>query len=503
MERKTFPAFTTKVDDVKGIVEAIVALTGNVDTGKDRIKSGAFVKTIAERGRKIRVLDAHNTDSIMRVIGKPLAMREVGQSELPNELLRQFPTAAGGLWTQTQYLLDTPEGKGAYIRIASGAVDEYSIGFDASDIEHKTEIVDGHQTTVRNIGTIRLWEYSPVLWGMNEGTRTLSAKDADMCVKGAVPVHTTAKAPEGEGWSRPTLSDFTDQQWGDLAQGERERIAGHFAYYSDLDSYGSLSLPHHRPSDGAVVWNGVAACAARMNQVQGMGDMAAVKAHLAAHYKQFDKPVPWEGEAKAFKAVDFDTTFMQQNDLRGLWEMRWKIDSAFDQTVESILADDHMNGASKLILIEESCQQYRQAMSAWSARAIAVGGKSSPEPLECKAGRRLSARSQANIRAAITALNDLLGEEQVAAAEEGEETAACDKPRKPKDEKSAPGPEGQAVNDSDSAEQAGPGTVPPTVEETKAAGPDVTPPTSEFEKQLAQQRAELEQFERQLEGITK
>jgi HK97 family phage prohead protease len=178
MERKTFPVFTTKVDRAQGIVESIVAGCGNVDLGGDRIKSGAFTKTITERGPKIRCLDAHNTDSIMRVLGKPVAMRELRRDELPPEMLQRFPEMTGGLWVQTQFLMDTPEGKGAFIRIAEQAVDEWSIGYEPSDLNYVREAREGKAATVREIGTIKLYEYSPVLWGMNEAPQTLSAKEA-------------------------------------------------------------------------------------------------------------------------------------------------------------------------------------------------------------------------------------------------------------------------------------------------------------------------------------
>lgn len=178
-EYKTFPALTTKVDAEQGIVESVVAVFGNLDLGNDVIHPGAFAKSIAERGLKVRVLDQHQTDSIMRVIGKPLAIREVGRSELPPELLAKCPEATGGLFTITQYLLDTPEGKGAFLRIKAGAIDEFSIGYDALDVDYSAATKDGRQVTARNLRTCRLWEYSPVIWGMNPATATVSAKAAE------------------------------------------------------------------------------------------------------------------------------------------------------------------------------------------------------------------------------------------------------------------------------------------------------------------------------------
>jgi hypothetical protein len=121
---------------------------------------------------------------------------------------------------------------------------------------------------------------------------------------GVVPSNvSTDKADEGEAWSAPTLKDFTDKAWGDLSDSEKRRIAGHFAWAAQMppETFGDLKLPHHRASDGKVVWRG---CAAAMAVCMGgrggadipEADLGKCRAHLAAHYKQFDKEVP-EGAA--------------------------------------------------------------------------------------------------------------------------------------------------------------------------------------------------------------
>lgn len=176
MERKTFPFFATKIDVDQGLVTHVVAVMGNVDYGNDVIHPGAFTKTIAERGGKVRVLDNHNRDSIMSVVGKPVRLWEVSRGGLPLEVLEHFPEATGGLMAETQFLMETPEGKGTFVRIKEGAVDEYSIGYDALDADYSTRSVDGENVDVRNLRTMRLWEYGPVIWGMNPATATLAAK---------------------------------------------------------------------------------------------------------------------------------------------------------------------------------------------------------------------------------------------------------------------------------------------------------------------------------------
>lgn len=177
-EQKTMTAFVTSVDEAQGIVTAIVNTFGVIDDGGDVVHPGAFTKTIAERSGRVRVLDGHNTDSIMRALGKPISIREVGRGELPQEVLAQYPEATGGLETTTQYLLNTPEGDGAFKRLVAGAVTEYSIGYDALDVDYSKmrDPRTGKEIVVRNLRSIRLWEYSPVLWGMNPATATTGAK---------------------------------------------------------------------------------------------------------------------------------------------------------------------------------------------------------------------------------------------------------------------------------------------------------------------------------------
>ncbi len=186
-EHKVFQAFTTKIDAEQGIVEAIVNVFGILDDGGDIVQSGSFVKTLTERARRVKVLNAHNSWDVRSVIGKVLAMREVGRDDLPESVLKEWPEATGGLWTQTQYLLDTPEGKGAFDRIKADAVNEYSIGYEAMQVEYRKVDWRGQQVNARLLKEVRLWEYSPVVWGMNPATATTGVKgDKEMSAQGAV-----------------------------------------------------------------------------------------------------------------------------------------------------------------------------------------------------------------------------------------------------------------------------------------------------------------------------
>lgn len=220
-EHKILPIFVTKVDGDLGVVDAVVSVFGILDGGGDVIENGAFTKTIVERGRKVRVLDAHNSWSLMDVIGKPLEMREIGREELPPQVLEKYPEATGGLLTKTQFLMDTPEGAGAFARIKADAVNEYSIGYETLTSTYR-EITapDGKKVNARILKEIRLWEYSPVVWGMNPATATVGAKSAkEMTPQGPIT------------------------RLGDYVQGRMRYVAN--ACANEMLMYGKLSSDEH------------------------------------------------------------------------------------------------------------------------------------------------------------------------------------------------------------------------------------------------------------------
>lgn len=178
-EYKRLPFYVQKLDEEQGIVDAIVAVMGNVDRQHDIIDRGAFQKTISERGSKIKVLDNHNTRSVRDVVGKPILFREVNKSALPAEVLEAYPDATGGLFASIQFLMDTPEGEGVFKRIKSGAVGEYSIGYDTINSAPDTVKQDGEDVPIRRLKEVKLWEISPVIFGANPATATLDAKGED------------------------------------------------------------------------------------------------------------------------------------------------------------------------------------------------------------------------------------------------------------------------------------------------------------------------------------
>jgi phage head maturation protease len=253
--KQTFvsPSFATKVEAEQGIVEAIVNVFGILDDGGDIVVNGAFAKTLTERGRKLRVLNSHNSGNVLSVVGKVLDIREVGREELPAEILAQYPEATGGLWTRTQYLLETPEGKGVFDRIKAGALDESSIGYEAIQTEYKKVAWRGKETTARMLKEIRLWEYSPVVWGMNPATVVTGVKaddDKEMTSNGPV----ARIGDKIEGMLRQQCSGYASRL---LAMGQigREDVrALNVALDAAMDAF-TAALPENLSLTPVSMWD--------------------------------------------------------------------------------------------------------------------------------------------------------------------------------------------------------------------------------------------------------
>lgn len=155
-EYKTLPFDLTELDWEGRTIEGYAAAFGNVDLGSDIIHPGAFRKTLAERGNKVRFLWQHDRNE---PLGKPLEMHEDER----------------GLFVKA-IVSDTQRGRDALALLRDGAIEGLSIGYDAipggTDIS-KTD--DGQ--TVRNLRELRLWEFSLCTFPMNESAAVTALKE--------------------------------------------------------------------------------------------------------------------------------------------------------------------------------------------------------------------------------------------------------------------------------------------------------------------------------------
>ena len=332
------------VDASEGIVEAVVNVFGVIDEGDDIVHPGAFTKTLSEHAGRVRVLDNHNMFSTSDVIGFPLEMREIGRDDLPPSVLSKYPEATGGLLVKMQFRMNTERGRDTFDLIKMGQL-EYSIGFDIlqADMSKVVKSADGtykpcyendnpnlvkndsgRALVVRNIRQIRLWDVSPVVWGMNPATATVSAKDAsgpsaEKTVSGATDL---PLAPRERDWNSDRAVARMRQWAGGPDKDEIDWAKyrkGFFWYDSDAsETFTAYKLPFGDVIDGELhaVPRGIFAVAGVLEGARGGADipdddMGTIRDKVSRYYSrmadEFDDDQiapPWEGESNSADGPD-------------------------------------------------------------------------------------------------------------------------------------------------------------------------------------------------------
>jgi uncharacterized protein len=141
MEHFNAPMEFKAVGD-SGSFEGYAAIFGNVDLGGDVIERGAFKEIVKSAGGHVKVLNQHN----MR---DPIGAATVTQDDK-------------GLAFKGQLVLEVPSARSAYALMKADVLDGMSIGFDV--MSGGAEIM---KSGVRQLKALKLWEISPVTFGMN------------------------------------------------------------------------------------------------------------------------------------------------------------------------------------------------------------------------------------------------------------------------------------------------------------------------------------------------
>jgi len=153
MKYKAIVCGDIKADLKKRTLVAYASKFGNVDHGKDIVHRGAFAESIAQRvpQKKVKTLWSH-----FDLIG------HVAHAEEDDF----------GLLTESK-ISKTRQADDTLAMIDDGTINEMSFGFDIleSDITHTEE-----NGKIRNLRKLKLWEVSPVMWGMNEETVIVGLK---------------------------------------------------------------------------------------------------------------------------------------------------------------------------------------------------------------------------------------------------------------------------------------------------------------------------------------
>lgn len=161
-EYKSFGDTVVETHDEEATVEAIVSVFNNIDSGKERVLPGFFSESLTKR-MPIGVW-MHDWKS---PVSKTLEAKELlpGDERLPDGL-----KDLGGLYIKGQFFPDIPESQKAYLYLKKGIINEFSIGYEVVRDSFDEE------SGVRDLIKGTLYEWSPVLVGMNPATQLLSVK---------------------------------------------------------------------------------------------------------------------------------------------------------------------------------------------------------------------------------------------------------------------------------------------------------------------------------------
>jgi uncharacterized protein len=147
---KEFKTFAATLDGAKEGSFAGWASTygGEPDSYGDVVMPGAFSKTVAANGGRIKVLSQHDPTNV------------IGIGTLTDK--------AHGLWIEGQLVLDLPSAREAYVRLKAGLIDRMSIGYET--------ITSRAKNGVRQLTEIKLWEVSLVTFPANQHAAIESVK---------------------------------------------------------------------------------------------------------------------------------------------------------------------------------------------------------------------------------------------------------------------------------------------------------------------------------------
>ena len=206
------------LDIEEGTFAGYAAVCGNLDDGGDIIESGAFKKTLAERGpasprNRIKVFRFHD---FHQPIGKTLELKEVSKGKMPKDLLDKFPSVTGGLYVKGQ-ISHTPAGDEVLTLMRDGVVDELSIGYDAV----KEYWEEDDDTKARHLKEVKLYCADPVPLAMNAAAMITDVKEVNETIEAqeAAQAQEAAEAEQAEELQKALIAGRIQQ-----AQIQRQQI---------------------------------------------------------------------------------------------------------------------------------------------------------------------------------------------------------------------------------------------------------------------------------------
>lgn len=183
--------------------------------------------------------------------------------------------------------------------------EEQEVYYDLLDVSVVPVPADPQALKIEEARALRM-----MLEELESPERSAVGDEAGLGRRGAIPPHTTERAPEDTAWDGP----------GEVAQCPEERAALRRMHAwvddeADPDTKRAYKLPHHLHT-GEVVWRGVAAAMSRLLQGETQipaSDRRGVYDHLARHYAQFDREPPAFREMEAGRATRVGAVLSARN----------------------------------------------------------------------------------------------------------------------------------------------------------------------------------------------
>lgn len=268
-----------------GTYEGHFSVFGNVDDGSDVMVPGAFLKTIKERGHRVKIFYAHDWQKLIGPTPDVLTEDEIG------------------LFAKGRLTLDSFWGKEAWALMKDGALNEASIGYEAIKVDYQPgdNAVPGVITTpVRVLKEVKLYEISPVPIGMNNLAEIRAIKSNIATIyKAAIPPR-SAEVGTDE-WDPTFIKKLDDPKilrlihaWMDPEGDPSKRSSYQFPHHT---ADGKLSIP-------ALVTAGRAVMRVKDDEPIPNEDVLGVKKHLKRHFLDVEMDPPWAEKASLQAQVE-------------------------------------------------------------------------------------------------------------------------------------------------------------------------------------------------------
>jgi HK97 family phage prohead protease len=263
-------------------VKGYLSTFNNIDEQGDRVKPGAFKRTLQNKYEYKKV---NNTRYIMPLLWQHKETEPIGGYVDAYEDEK-------GLFVELELDLDVQKGREAYSALKKGYVFQQSMGYDTIKSDYVR--VDGEM--VRDLIEVRLWEGSIVTFPANIEAVVTNVKAASGKTSWPLADRDT-KWDSGQANKdiQEYAADGDDLDWSKVAQ------CFFWVAKNPPEKLGDCKLPFVANVNGKMmaIPQGIISCAGVIQGAMGgadIDDLEGVKSKIATYYKKMDMTPPWESD---------------------------------------------------------------------------------------------------------------------------------------------------------------------------------------------------------------